>query len=178
MKTLLKAVGYLAAFALIALVCYALTLYFRWEWWVGLALFLLLAGIVLGFGWIRRHVARLVSRRRGEDAGKPKPAAPPAPGRVSDLVAQWKKGIATLKASGLSQRGNPLYALPWIAVLGSTGAGKSTAMQRARLVGPQRLHPWCAFHLSVVLGVRRGGGRGCRRRSWGGRGGVTAGALC
>lgn len=165
MKPLLKALGYLVALALFALICYLLTLYFQWEWWVGAALFLLLAGLTLGFGWIRQQLVSVLSRRRGEGTALPRPAAAAAPGNISELTAQWKKGIAALRGSGLSRRGDPLYALPWIAVIGSTGAGKTTALQRAHLASAiqetsltghapatQTLE-WWFFDRAVVLDV-------------------------
>ncbi|HEX4325464.1 MAG TPA: type VI secretion protein IcmF/TssM N-terminal domain-containing protein, partial [Burkholderiales bacterium] len=74
-----------------------------------------------------------------------------------------KRGIRLLKGSSLVRYGNPLYALPWYVGLGTQGAGKTAAMQRARLASPIQETPilgqvkptktmeWWLFDRAVIL---------------------------
>ncbi|MGD9189809.1 MAG: type VI secretion protein IcmF/TssM N-terminal domain-containing protein, partial [Desulfobacteraceae bacterium] len=82
-----------------------------------------------------------------------------------ELRRRFKHAVATLKKSDLKQKGNPLYVLPWYLMVGSSGAGKSTAVKSARLPSPfgdvnrvvgvegTRNCDWWFFDDSVVIDI-------------------------
>lgn len=82
-----------------------------------------------------------------------------------ELRRRFKQAVATLKKSDLKQKGNPLYVLPWYLMVGSSGAGKSTAVKSARLPSPfgdinrvvgvegTRNCDWWFFDDSVVIDI-------------------------
>ncbi|HTP94255.1 MAG TPA: type VI secretion protein IcmF/TssM N-terminal domain-containing protein [Burkholderiales bacterium] len=164
MKVLLKALLYLFILALLAGVCFGTAWYNGWPWWAAGVVFATLAALVLGFGFLKRLFAKLFSGKRAERAMQA-PSPPPAR-RVDQtpaLLTQWKKGLATLKASSLTRYGNPVYTLPWYVVLGAGGSGKSSALQQAKLassiqdvkltgmVEPTQTLQWWFFDRAVML---------------------------
>lgn len=161
-KKILKALLTVLFVVAAALACWGLTLYNRWDAWVGFALFAAILALVFGFSYIRRVLYR--TRQRLQDAAarrKGKPAA--SRSTAADVRTQWKEAIRTLKRSSLSKRGDPVYVLPWYMVIGREGAGKTTALTRARLTSPIKevrqsmLVPpttgidWWYFDRSVVI---------------------------
>ena len=134
-KKLLKFLLLALLIAGTAVVCWGLTLYYLWQPWVGVALFIAIIALVFGYSFLRRMVYR--TRQRLKDAAERRTA--PSKGAIQkpvDIRGQWKAAIATLKGSSLRKRGDPIYVLPWYLVIGKQGSGKTTALTRARLSSP------------------------------------------
>jgi type VI secretion system protein ImpL len=66
-----------------------------------------------------------------------KRARPDQQGELRSLQAEFQKSLDALKSSRLGKgRGGALYALPWYAIIGPPGAGKSTAIRESGLKFP------------------------------------------
>ena len=116
----------------------ALVLWRHWPWWAGAGLFLGLVGLCLGVRALRIHYRRRKERefiRRVLDQDQAAIDGRPVQERrqLRDLEADWAEGIRLLQESHLGRRGNPLYTLPWFLVIGESGVGKTSAIQRAGL---------------------------------------------
>jgi type VI secretion system protein ImpL len=168
MKTLGKVLLIMLLILLVALGCVALVWYAGWPQWAGWTLFAAFVVLVLAFGFFKRMSIKLVGIFKAREALKEPTGAPPGaprpqPSLMPELLAEWKRGIRLLKTSSLSRYGNPLYALPWFVGLGTQGAGKTAAMQRARLaspiqetpilgqVKPTRTLDWWLFDKAVIV---------------------------
>ncbi len=161
-KKILRFVLYTLGVLVLGLACWGLAIVYRWPAWVGVLLFVILVGLLLGFGFLRRLVYRI--RHRVQDALAQR-RAPEQPVRKpgEDLNTLWRQGLALLRRSSLSREGNPVYLLPWYLMLGATGSGKTTALTRARLASPlkavrqsavldeTRSIDWWYFDRSVVI---------------------------
>ena len=127
----------ITALALFGVLCWALTEYYQWTPWLGLALFLGVAGLVLGFKFLRRLYAS--TRERLARATKPvSEVTGKEEGikREGDLRARWRSAMDTLSKSSLRKKGNPVYVLPWYMVMGASNSGKTSALLRAQLSSP------------------------------------------
>ena len=116
----------------------ALVLWRHWPWWGGAGLFLGLAGLLLAVRALRIHHRRRRERefiRRVLDQDQAAIEGRPVQERrqLRELEADWAEGIRQLEESRLGRGGNPLYALPWFLVIGESGVGKTSAIQRAGL---------------------------------------------
>lgn len=153
---------------LAALLCASLVWYAGWPQWAGWTLFAFIALVVLTFGFLKRVATKLFGKLKAREALKEPTAAPagaprPQPSYMPELLAEWKRGLRLLKGSSLVRFGNPLYALPWYVGLGSQSAGKTAALQRARLASPIQENPilaqvkptrtmeWWLFDKAVIL---------------------------
>ena len=63
-------------------------------------------------------------------------AKPEDRAEIQELQRQMLEGIKALKASRLGEGGSPLYSLPWYAMVGPPGAGKTTALRHSGLSFP------------------------------------------
>ncbi len=137
MKTLGKILLWLIVLVLLALACWGAALYMEWPLWVALALFLGVIGLYFLAKFLRRMfiVMRSRSKLAQQDlASRSSVAMAASPEAL--VRRKWKDAVATLRASSLRRRGNPLYVLPWYMVIGKSGTGKTTALTRARLSSP------------------------------------------
>lgn len=139
MKTLGMMIARIAALLALAALSWASALYFDWPLWGAPAVFC--AALA---GWLLCRVARRALRAvraRAQlarlDASEHLPAADAPELRVA---ARWRTALAALGRAQPAPRlrGRPRDALPWYLVIGPEGAGKTTALARARLVSPLR----------------------------------------
>ncbi|HEY4372869.1 MAG TPA: type VI secretion protein IcmF/TssM N-terminal domain-containing protein [Burkholderiales bacterium] len=168
MKKLGKFLLVVLLILLAALLCASLVWYADWPQWAGWTLFAAIVLLVLTFGFLKRIATKLVGKLKAHEALKEPTAAPPGaprpqPSYVADLLGEWKRGLRLLRGSSLVRFGNPLYALPWYVGLGMQSAGKTAALQRARLaspiqeapilaqVKPTRTMEWWLFDKAVIL---------------------------
>ena len=163
MKTLRRILFWILILAVLGLCCWGLVLYMDWPVWMAVVLFLALVGGYLMVQFLYRLyivirvrstlTMQTVAQKRQEHLASPE----------SRLRSKWRQAVATLKASSLRRLGNPLYALPWYLIIGKSGAGKTTALTRARLSSPiQRVrqgdplhqtenYDWWYFDEAIVL---------------------------
>jgi type VI secretion system protein ImpL len=95
---------------------------------------LMVAGVLLFRWWRARRAAAALERELLKQAEQQ--AADAAPDRrveIGQLKKQLEKGIASLRKSKLGGGGSALYALPWYAIIGPPGAGKTTALRASGL---------------------------------------------
>ncbi len=168
MKKLGKFLLIVLLILLAATLCICLVWYAGWPEWAGWTLFAAFVLVCLAFGFFKRISIKLVGNLKAREALKEPQSAPPGAPRpqasyLPELIAEWKRGLRLLKGSSLVRFGNPIYALPWYVALGTPGAGKTAAMQRARLASPIQESPivgqvkptktmeWWLFDRAVIL---------------------------
>ncbi|MDB5990468.1 MAG: putative lipoprotein [Herbaspirillum sp.] len=137
MKLFGKIALLLALSILLALFCWGLGLLMAWPLWISAALFIALAGLIFCIRFLRRIVLVLRSRSklaRQSAASRMLIERQATPAAM--LGSKWKAAVALLRSSNLKRQGNPLHVLPWYLVIGKSGAGKTTALTRARLASP------------------------------------------
>jgi type VI secretion system protein ImpL len=153
------------ALLLLAALCWVLAVWFDLPRWGSAIIFLGVVALALGVKFFRRIVDRFSPGRRAaqaiQDGDRTKPAE--SAENIAHLRTQWKRGLATLRASNLREKGDPVYALPWYLALGRTGSGTTVALARAGLIsaiqentppksGPEtRSCEWFFFDRSVVI---------------------------
>lgn len=101
-------------------------------WWpVALGFAILPALGLLGYWlWARRRDAR-------RNAALVEALAPPAAaGDADELTAKLRETLTMLRSTKLGKRGAYMYQLPWYAIIGPSGAGKTTALLNAGLNFP------------------------------------------
>lgn len=110
--------------------------------WIKLLVTLLAVALVVGAFLFRRWRAKRAARALETELMKQAElhaanARPDRRAEIYELQAQFKKGLASLKASKLGvSGGGALYALPWYMIVGPPGAGKTTALRHSGLVFP------------------------------------------
>lgn len=135
----LKLFLWLLLFTALAGATYLLVLWKGWPLWTGAAILLGPIGLLMGVVFIRRHLARRRERRyvnRIVEQEPDKLAQAQAASRitaVSDLRASFARALEILRRSRLTRFANPVYALPWVLLIGETGSGKTSALRAARL---------------------------------------------
>ncbi len=134
---LLKILLILFLVILAGLLMLGLVIALDWPWWVGLFVFLFLAGLFLAGLFIRRKwlsyrennfVQQIISQEEKSFEPGKKDAE-----KNGDLKNRWSEAMQELKRSRLKEHGNPLYVLPWYMVMGESGSGKTTAIESAGL---------------------------------------------
>jgi type VI secretion system protein ImpL len=122
-------------------------------------LVLLLAGLLIYRLVVRGQRKRQLQRIVTMDSG----IADNTPQERKLLENRWARAVSILRTSYLGRFGNPLYALPWYMVMGKSGSGKTSAINRCGLnamlteVSPQqeragtRNCDWFFFRETVVL---------------------------
>ncbi len=137
----LKVFLIIAAIILGLLVVFGVVLSLGWPWWVGFFVLLGLAGVWIGFLfvrkiWLRRREQRFVHEIIEQDDSYLKSMGDKDRERSKELQDRWKEAMDALRHSHLRKYGNPLYVLPWYVVIGESGSGKTTAIKSARLSSP------------------------------------------
>ncbi|MBN2194439.1 MAG: type VI secretion system membrane subunit TssM [Polyangiaceae bacterium] len=100
---------------------------------------LLVVGVLLYRRWRAGAAARAIERELMRQAEQQAASArPDRRAEILQLNRQMQEGIAALKKSRLGARGggSALYALPWYAIIGPPGAGKTTALRHSGLSFP------------------------------------------
>jgi len=134
MKKLGRFLSWLVLLLVLALLSWGLALYLDWPPAAALAIFLAILGV--GFLAVAARRIFIVMRSRSKlthvsERERAKAAKQVSPQAL--LIKKWKEAVASLRRSSLRRQGNPLYVLPWYMVIGKSGAGKTTALTRARL---------------------------------------------
>lgn len=115
---------------------------FLYPTWVALTVSaVIVGGLVLLWLFRRiraRRAARALEKAIAQQAQEQISAAKPEDrAEVQELQKRMLDGIQALKGSALgSAAGNALYALPWYAIVGPPGAGKTTALRHSGLQFP------------------------------------------
>ena len=109
-----------------------------WPFWVGGSILAGTIGIILLFIFLRRYLLRsnerkFVKRVIAQEGDAVFATREDSSILIDNLERQWEKSIKTLYASKLNKGKNPVYALPWILVLGESGAGKTSMIKNSRL---------------------------------------------
>ncbi len=138
---MLKVFLFLLLTALVLLLIFGLVLMIGWPLWVGIFFVIGLLGIILGFIFIKKLLARkneqrFVQQIIAQDDSRIKGLASGEQSGSKELQARWKEAIDALRKSHLKKYGNPLYVLPWYMIIGESGCGKTTAIKGADLSSP------------------------------------------
>lgn len=134
----LKILFFVAVVVIVILLIFGGVLFLDWPWWVGFFVLLGFIGVcvalwVLKKIWSRRREQDFVDQIIEQDEAQLKHLAERDRVEAKELQNRWKEAIGALQRSHLRKRGNPLYVLPWYLIIGESGAGKTTAIQSARL---------------------------------------------
>jgi type VI secretion system protein ImpL len=167
----LRVLFVLAIVVLCILLAWSLVLYvlgLPFEWWVRATILTCLAAsvivaLLLRKLWLKRREMKFVDGIIG--AGDMPGSISASAEAARELRKRFKEAMATLRKSDLKRKGNPLYVLPWYLMVGTSGAGKSTAVKSARLPSPfgdinrmsgvegTRNCDWWFFDKSVVIDI-------------------------
>ncbi len=110
--------------------------------WVAVLITVVVVGALLGLWLYRRFRAKRAARalekaiaqQAQEQVLEAKPEDRP---EVQALQKQMMDGIKALKQSRLGEGdGNPMYTMPWYAIVGPPGSGKTTALRHSGLSFP------------------------------------------
>jgi type VI secretion system protein ImpL len=108
-----------------------------WSWWAFFlalvsAVVVLLGALLARWWWVGRRERAAAASAPVEAAREPVAEPRPEGERTSPLRERWAEGLGTLRKSNLQQGGaDPVYALPWVLILGESGSGKTTVVQAA-----------------------------------------------
>ncbi|MEM9692055.1 MAG: type VI secretion protein IcmF/TssM N-terminal domain-containing protein, partial [Myxococcota bacterium] len=80
-----------------------------------------------------RALEKAIAQQAQEQVAETRPEDRP---EVLELQRQMMEGFKALKTSALGEGRNPLYELPWYAIVGPPGAGKTTALRHSGLSFP------------------------------------------
>jgi len=146
-------------FALLAALGWAIWFILQLDLWIPLVVTGVMLVVGVFFFVFRRVKAKRAAgalERALADQGKQQVmnARPEKRAEIQALQKQISDGISALKSSklgGKKRGGSALYSLPWYAIIGPPGAGKTTALKHSGLVFP--------YADSAVRGV--GGTRNC-----------------
>ena len=138
---ILKVFLVIAVILLTVLLFFGIVLALGLAWWAGFFILLGLAGLGLGFLflrklWLKRREQHFVDQIIEQDDSYLKTVGDKERERSKELQSRWKEAIEALKSSHLKKYGNPLYVLPWYMVIGESGSGKTTAIKSADLSSP------------------------------------------
>ena len=110
----------------------------HWPIWVAASILVGVIGTILGLIFLRRYLIRnnerkFVKRVIAQEGEAIFATEQNTSLLISDLENQWEKSIQTLYGSKLNKAHNPIYALPWILVIGESGSGKTSLIKNSRL---------------------------------------------
>ena len=111
--------------------------------WLAITITAIILGLLIGLWVIRRvraaRAARALERAIAQQAQEQAIASPKDREEIQALYKQVDEGIQALKKSKLAggkYGEHALYALPWYAIVGPPGAGKTTALRHSGLQFP------------------------------------------
>jgi len=109
-----------------------------WPHWVSFSLFAGALGILLGIFFLRRYMLqnnekKFVKRVIAKEGEAIFSSQEENTLLVNDLEKKWKESLKILNNSKLSKGQDPIYALPWVLVMGESGAGKTTLIKNSHL---------------------------------------------
>ena len=118
-------------------VWYLVNLY-NWPIWIGASILVGIVGVVLAIFLLRRYLLRsnerkFVKRVIAQEGSSIFATTQDNQLLIEDLEKKWQKSIETLYGSQLNKTHNPIYALPWILVIGESGSGKTSLIKNSRL---------------------------------------------
>ncbi|HEY7803668.1 MAG TPA: type VI secretion protein IcmF/TssM N-terminal domain-containing protein [Orrella sp.] len=125
--------------ALLGVLSWMLVLYLDWPVWGAFAVFFGVLGLYFAIKAAKRFF--LISRSKSKLLAAQRADAMASAQKVDFkhvLNQQVKAALGLLKGSQLRRFGNPVYVLPWYLVMGESGAGKTTAISRSRLMPMMR----------------------------------------
>lgn len=125
-------------------------------WWLAAAIDCGVVGMLLAITAARRYFLRRKERKfidRIVDQDNARiPAGEMTRHQLLEQQEHWKESVLRLQKSRLRKKGNPLYALPWYMVIGESGTGKTSAIEKSGLSTPMT-------EVASVRGI--GGTRNC-----------------
>lgn len=134
MRSVLTGIFIVLVIIILALLSWMTVLYLQWPLWGALAIFFGVLAAFFGLKALRRFAVRShVKARLLASESKAAISVSKQDDYQHALLSKWKSAVELLKKSQLRRFGNPLYVLPWYMVMGESGAGKTTAINRSRL---------------------------------------------
>ncbi|MET0389588.1 MAG: type VI secretion system membrane subunit TssM [Polyangiales bacterium] len=109
---------------------------------LGTALPFVIAGVVWGVQlWTARRASRALESALEEDGARERREAPDGRGvEIDRLRGEFERAVKALKSSKLAngsrRAGDALYRLPWYAIIGPPGSGKTTVLRNSGLKFP------------------------------------------
>ncbi|HEY8552907.1 MAG TPA: type VI secretion protein IcmF/TssM N-terminal domain-containing protein, partial [Burkholderiales bacterium] len=145
---------------LIVVLCWIAAIVVPFPYWIAFCITLLVALVILlliGIDKLReRRAARALEKALAAQAAQQAATArPDLQHEIAEMNAEFQKAVAALKTTKKGGK-KALYALPWYAIIGPPGCGKSTALRNSGLQFP---------YLSASGGGVRGLG-GTRNCDW------------
>ena len=136
-RTMINLFLFLFLFSALVFGVWYLTTIYHWSLWLGGLIIVGVVGFILALvllrGYLfRRNEKKFVQRVIAKE-GSSVFASNDNQLLIDDLEREWEKSIKTLYGSKLSKGANPIYALPWILVIGESGAGKTSLIKNSRL---------------------------------------------
>ena len=137
-KTMVNLLIFLLFFGLVVGTAWYLTNMYHLAVWVGALMVVGVFGLLLAIVFVRRYLLRnnerkFVQRVIAQEGSAIFSSREDNQLFIDDLEKQWENSIKRLYGSKLNGRTNPIYALPWILVIGESGAGKTSLIKNSRL---------------------------------------------
>lgn len=110
----------------------------HWPTWIGISIFIAIAGVVLVAIFLRRYLIRnnerdFVRRVIAKESDSIIAKGEKNTLMIEDLEEHWKRSIETLKNSKLNKNRNSIYELPWFLVMGESNSGKTSLIKNSHL---------------------------------------------
>ncbi|MBL0709008.1 MAG: hypothetical protein JJW00_08175 [Sulfurimonas sp.] len=138
LKILVKIFLVLFLAGAVVLGAWYLTYIYSWSIWVGALIVAGIFGSTLALILLRRYLLRnnernFVKRVIAQEGSSIFANSEEHQLYIDDLETKWAKSIKILHDSNLSKAHNPIYALPWVLVIGNSDAGKTSLIKHSRL---------------------------------------------
>ena len=137
-RTILNLLFFLFLLAIVLGAAWYITNLYNLAIWVGALLVAGAFGIILALVFLKRYLLRnnerkFVKRVVAQEGNALFANSDDHQLFINDLERAWEKSIKKLYGSKLNKGKNPIYALPWILVLGESGSGKTSLIKNSRL---------------------------------------------